>query len=353
MAEAVVSGAEQLMLTERGSEPFLLQELRRAFPSGAHTVLSPGLVKSDFLLQPEAPLLLVFSQQLLPNCQPRAAASINAWAQQLLADLASLPDAQPWALHIFPHYGGGGAGQNRCALVYEALSDVLKRKRRHFLKHLQRNPEPLRLESSLVQFLLAGPETGFISIAPAPAAYQLRGVLSMFPEGNVPVASDKSAPSRAFAKLVEVEQRLGQRIQAGETCVDLGASPGSWSYVALNRGARVLAVDRAPLREDLMSHPRLVFQRGDAFAFEPDKPVDWLLCDVIAAPERNIQLLLRWARERAARKFVVTIKFKGTEDYGLLEQVKHALPPLCDNFYLTRLTANRNEVCAFGVTRSR
>src|SRR4029079_14804679 len=111
---------------------------------------------------------------------------------------------------------------------------------------------------------------------------------------------------------------LGRWIGADSTCVDLGASPGSWSYVALNRGARVLAVDRAPLRQDLMSHPRVTFRKGDAFSFDPGASVDWLLCDVIAAPERTIELLLRWVRRRQAACFVATIKFKGTDDYGML-----------------------------------
>ena len=188
-------------------------------------------------------------------------------------------------------------------------------------------------------------------MAPAPLPFALRRIVSPFPKGEIPIASDKAAPSRAFAKLVEAELRLGRRIAAGETCVDLGASPGSWSYVALNRGARVIAVDRAPLRADLMRHPSLVFRKGDAFSFKPDTPVDWLLCDVIAAPERSIGLLMDWLRERRARRFVVTIKFKGREDYPKLEQLKHALPALCGECFLTRLCANKNEACAFGEVR--
>jgi 23S rRNA (cytidine2498-2'-O)-methyltransferase len=202
-----------------------------------------------------------------------------------------------------------------------------------------------------VQLLLIAPEHGFLSIALAPWPHALRRVLWPFPGGEVPLAIDKSAPSRAFAKLVEAEQRLGRRIGPKEECVDLGASPGSWSYVALRRGARVLAVDRAPLRADLMSHRWLTFRRGDAFSYEPKRPVDWLLCDVVAAPGRSIELLMRWVREQWAANFVVTIKFKGTEEYGLLERLKHALPPLCQEFHLTRLWANRNEVCAFGAVK--
>jgi 23S rRNA C2498 (ribose-2'-O)-methylase RlmM len=54
------------------------------------------------------------------------------------------------------------------------------------------------------------------------------------------IAADKATPSRAYAKLVEAKLRLGRAIRAGETCVDLGASPGSWTYVAVTRGARVI-----------------------------------------------------------------------------------------------------------------
>jgi hypothetical protein len=44
----------------------------------------------------------------------------------------------------------------------------------------------------------------------------------------------------------------------------------------------------------------------------------------------------------------VTIKFKGDDEYPLLSQLKEQVPPLCADFRLTRLCANKNEVCAFG-----
>ena len=41
-----------LFLTEPGDEPFLLDELRRAFPDAGHVTLAAGLVQSDAVLQP-------------------------------------------------------------------------------------------------------------------------------------------------------------------------------------------------------------------------------------------------------------------------------------------------------------
>jgi 23S rRNA (cytidine2498-2'-O)-methyltransferase len=48
------------------------------------------------------------------------------------------------------------------------------------------------------------------------------------------------------------------------------------------------------------------------------------------------------------RRFLVTIKFKGGDEYGLLELLKARAPARCADFRLTRLCANKNEVSAFG-----
>jgi len=189
-------------------------------------------------------------------------------------------------------------------------------------------------------------------VAKAPLAFEQRRVLTRFPGGEVPLATDKQAPSRAFSKLVEAETRMGRRIAARDTCVDLGASPGSWTYVAARRDARVTAVDRSELRADLMQHPRVRFQRGDAFRFQPAAPVDWLLCDVVARAERSAELLTTWLGERWCRHFVVTLKVDDSGSSEVLTRLKRELPVLTSELWLSRLTANKKEVCAFGTSNS-
>jgi 23S rRNA (cytidine2498-2'-O)-methyltransferase len=216
------------------------------------------------------------------------------------------------------------------------------------LKHRVSDPAPIAPGESWLQLLLSAPDAGLVSVLPAPLAHVWRAGLVPFPAGRIPVASDKAAPSRAFAKLLEAEIRLGARIGPGETVVDLGACPGSWTYVAVRRGARVISVDRSPLRDDLMRDPAVTFHQGDAFSFEPAAPVDWLVCDVIAAPDRSIGLAIDWARRGWARRLVVTIKFRGTVEYPKLDRLKEELAPLCREFRLARLCANRNEACVMG-----
>lgn len=334
-------------------------EIRRAFPDRelALEARADGLLAVSGLPAFDASLPpLAFARQVLPEATLARATSIRGWAEHLATRLiGGLPETAPWRLHLWSAYGapGSGAGAQRCRLIRETLVEHLQKHRRHLLRRLEpaRETTPFTAQHSLVQLVLTTPEEGFLSITPAPGPAAPHRWLSPFAAGDIPVASDKSAPSRAFAKLVETEQRLGLSLSAGETCVDLGACPGSWSYVAVQRGCQVTAVDRSPLRPDLMAHPQLRFHAGDAFRFTPEAPVDWLLCDVIAAPQRNLELLLRWLDARLCRRFIVTLKFKGTEEYPLVDDLKRALPLRCRDFLLARLCANKNEVCAAGVAR--
>lgn len=340
------------LFTEDGAEEFLVDELRRGWPSGRHGAEGSRWIWTDAPLEQSERPLLAFCRQALVNARNLRAPSINRWAEQLTERLTEeLPEGQPWRLHIWPDYGTGKAGVHRCALIRAAVRERLQRRHRRLLRNLEEEESPFDQRTSLVQLVLTTPEEGILSAAASPLPWRLRTIVWPFPRGELPVAEDKAAPSRAFVKLLEAEQRLGVRISSGDRCADLGASPGSWSYVALGRGAFVTAVDRSELREDLMNDPRLAFQRGDAFKFRPADRADWLLCDVIAAPQRSIDLLLEWLREGRMSRFVVSIKFKGAEDYPLLDQLKAQAAPLCSEFFLTRLCANKNEVCAFGSAR--
>lgn len=333
--------------------------------------VQPGLVG----VEEEAGLarLPVLAWQGMPGVESCIAPSINAWARLLMERLAPL-SGSPWRLHLRPHYGvrapermgarawhtarheagrsrteaevSAGAGEHRCTFIEKALQELLKQKGRQLLKGWVQSKQPFAPDEALVQLCLVSPEQGWLSVAPAPLPHSLR--LSPFIGGEFPVAVDKAAPSRAFAKLVEALARVGRSPAAGEHVVDLGASPGGWSYVALQHGARVTAVDRSPLREDLMRHPAVTFVKGDAFQYHPVTTVDWLICDVIAAPSRTAALLLDWLRRGEARHFVVTLKLRGDEDPALLDGLRRSLSALGVDWNMTHLCANKGEVCVYG-----
>ncbi len=336
--------------TEPDCLPHAAEELRRAMPGAPVAVVEEG-----FLAVPAAPSppALAFARQALPNARLAPVPSIRAAAEAIATDLLeAIPDTAPWRLHLASCYGAGRAGENRCRLIDEAVVEILRRRRRQRIRIRIPDGAAPRDGEAWLQWLLVAPDRAIASVAEPAMARAWRHALVPYPAGRIPVASDKSAPSRAFAKLAEAELRLGQSILPGEVVVDLGASPGSWTYWAMQRGARVTSVDRSPLRHDLMNHGHVEFVQGDAFRFKPTAPVDWLVCDVIAAPRRSIDLAIQWARQGWARRLVVTVKFKGVAEYALLDELKSGLAPLCSEFRLARLCANRNEACVMAVVGS-
>lgn len=151
---------------------------------------------------------------------------------------------------------------------------------------------------------------------------------SPFPNGEARLVEDRDGPpSRAYLKLYEAFVRLRRWPTPGETCLDLGASPGGWTWLLAATGASVLAVDRAPLADHVARLPGVRWREGSAFALDPaDGPaVDWLCSDVICYPRRLLGLVERWIDAGAARNLVCTIKFQGTTDQGIVREFA-ALP---------------------------
>jgi 23S rRNA (cytidine2498-2'-O)-methyltransferase len=121
-------------------------------------------------------------------------------------------------------------------------------------------------------------------------------------------------PSRAYLKLWEALVRFGRWPGPGERCLDLGASPGGWTWVLASLGADVTAVDKAPLAAVVAAMPGVSERLDSAFAV-PAEPIDWLFSDVIAYPDRLLALVRRWIEAGAARYVVCTIKFQGPTDH--------------------------------------
>ena len=139
-----------------------------------------------------------------------------------------------------------------------------------------------------------------------------------FPNGEPSFVEDKQGPpSRAYLKLWEVFARTRRQPVAGERCLDLGASPGGWTWLLARTGADVLAVDKAPLDSTVDAMSNVTWQEGSAFALAPEDvgPVDWWCSDIIAYPDRLHDLVTRWLDSGLVRNLVCTIKFQGETDH--------------------------------------
>ena len=142
---------------------------------------------------------------------------------------------------------------------------------------------------------------------------------SPFANGVVNFVEDKvTPPNRAYLKLWEALTLAGRHPGPGETCLDLGASPGGWTWALAQLGAHVIAVDKAPLAPDVALHPNVSTRQASAFALKPSEvgPVDWLFSDVVCYPMRLHRLIGAWLESGLARNIVCTVKFQGETDFA-------------------------------------
>lgn len=148
---------------------------------------------------------------------------------------------------------------------------------------------------------------------------------SPFPNGDVHMVENKiDPPSRAYLKLWEIFTIHGVLPKAGERCLDLGSSPGGWTWVLAQLGCEVISVDKAPLTAAIEALPQVRYLSESAFALEPASVsrIDWLFSDVICYPERLLKLVQRWMASGHAINFVCTIKFQGETDPAIIEQFR-------------------------------
>lgn len=144
---------------------------------------------------------------------------------------------------------------------------------------------------------------------------------SPFRHGEVRFVEDRTAPpNRAYLKLWEALTDAGTYPGPGSRCLDLGASPGGWTWVLQQTGAQVTSVDKAPLEPRIAALPGVTTLTQSAFALTPDQigPIDWLCSDVICYPERLLNLVRTWLDHGDVRNFICTVKLQGEPDPAVL-----------------------------------
>ncbi|MSP21004.1 MAG: hypothetical protein EXQ93_05700 [Alphaproteobacteria bacterium] len=229
----------------------------------------------------------------------------NVWRAPRVIPIASIGDGasklraiqRNWALYSFDHH-------RRAALLVDKLPSVSAKPLAFG------TPAPV---APLGSWTLLTPDT----ILASPACS------SPFVNGDVAFVEDRSGPpNRAYLKLWEALTLLGERPKAGEVCLDLGSSPGGWTWVLQSTGARVISVDKAPLDEAVTRLPNVDYRQMSAFALEARDvgPIDWLCADIACYPERLFTLIERWLAAGTVRRLVCTLKFQGETDFAAMER---------------------------------
>ena len=247
----------------------------------------------------------------------RAGVAITAWHGRLALS-PDPPHPSAWALEVWTE------PQEHAVSSVKGTADVLRALQRNWVAYSVVHHRRTALIGSHLPPVRARP---LHFPEPAPTSHLGAWTLldrdrllastvktSPFPLGECRFEEDHiGPPSRAYLKLWEALTRLGVHPVPGDVCLDLGASPGGWTWVLASLGATVRAVDKAPLDPRIAAMPGVSQVIESAFAL-PSEPVDWLVCDVIAYPARLLALVERWIASGAAQRIVCTVKFQGGTD---------------------------------------
>ncbi len=165
---------------------------------------------------------------------------------------------------------------------------------------------------------------------------------AQFPIGWHEFEEDKdSPPNRAYLKLWEVFACGYVKLKPTDVAIDVGASPGGWSWVLSEQAKKVYSVDRSPLDSKIANQKNIIFSSGDAFQIKPSDFPDCtcLFSDIICTPERLLGLVQNWIKNSKVKTLVCTIKFKGPCDFDILKEFEKI-----ENSTIYHLYHNKNEV---------
>lgn len=256
---------------------------------------------------------------------PRTAAwAQNVWHDPVSLRIGSINDGaralrsiqRNWALYSLAHHG-------RAALIAEKLPHVSARP-----LEFPADPPSAPLGSwTLIErdTIIAAPHCS-----------------SPFANGEPRFVEDReNPPNRAYLKVYEALTTLGERPQRGELCLDLGASPGGWTWALDQLGARVISVDKAPLDPRVAALHGVEHRLESAFSLDPLEfgAVDWLFCDMACYPDRLLRLVQKWMAAGICRRMLCTIKFQGATDHAIAAEFA-AIP----GSRMFHLTCNKHEL---------
>ena len=184
---------------------------------------------------------------------------------------------------------------------------------------------------------------------------------SPWPSGIPRLRTPPDAPSRsalkldeAFGVLLDAEERA-KWLKTGMRAADLGAAPGGWTYILTRHGVRVTAIDNGPLRQNVLDTGLVEHLRADGFQWQPPKPLDWMVCDMVESPKRVAARMAQWFREGWCRHSIFNLKLPMKKRWDETRECLALFEQQSQRPMLVRakqLYHDREEITVFAMSRS-
>ncbi|EFM12095.1 ribosomal RNA methyltransferase RrmJ/FtsJ [Paenibacillus curdlanolyticus YK9] len=333
--------------SNQGYAPLAMEEVRRTIEGAVVRVLAPGetfLIESPLsheetlqFISANPPIFLrhiqpVDGMLVLTEEQPVDAL---AWLSEQVLQAESRLRGRRIAVHVRRTDG--------CAFV-SSISDT-----KHAVDAVLRDvgAEPEQREPQYIVSIYAVKDRVYVGMGTPDE------LMSDWPGGAIRFQREDGQISRAKFKLVEAERAFGLDYTQYRDALDIGAAPGGWTSLLLERGVSVTAIDPAALHPSIVRHPKLTYLKRNAseVKFKPNS-FDLLVCDMSWSPMQMVKLVMDLTDTLChGATAIVTIKLMHKKP---LQTIRDVMAKLSSDFIVHRakqLFHNREEITLFMTKR--
>ncbi len=170
--------------------------------------------------------------------------------------------------------------------------------------------------------------------------------LTSWPLGHPHYAYRKEQICRAEFKIIESIDLFNLDLSKYKNAVDLGAAPGGWTRLLLERGMNVIAVDPAELDSSLSQYKKLIHYKGLSQNFFKEHPgkYDLIVNDMRMNVKDSVKIMQEASHYLSDKGLaIMTLKLNPNKK---LSEVEYALKELKKNFNIKKIRQlyhNRSE----------
>jgi 23S rRNA (cytidine2498-2'-O)-methyltransferase len=167
--------------------------------------------------------------------------------------------------------------------------------------------------------------------------------------GMVRFQKEEGQVSRAKFKLLEAEETFDLDLSEFRHALDVGAAPGGWTSLLLDRGLQVTAVDTGDLHPSLLEDPNLTYLKKNASEVRfDDGTFDLLVCDMSWSPKQMAKLVsdLLGALESGGTA-IVTVKLMHKKPFQTVKETVAAFGEEMELLRAKQLFHNREELTLY------
>ncbi|MCS6838584.1 MAG: hypothetical protein NZ480_07020 [Bdellovibrionaceae bacterium] len=157
---------------------------------------------------------------------------------------------------------------------------------------------------------LVGP-LAFFTLLSAGEGIIFPDVHPVLPLTYSPIKEFKEPPSRAYLKLSEVFLRKKTWPQSFHKVLELGSSPGGWTWLLSQLGCSIECIDKGTMSSEILNNKNVTWHKTSAFSWVKKHSVvgfDWLFSDMACSPEKLLDLIEWTVQQNPQIRIVATIK---------------------------------------------